>query len=173
MKKFLTALFAIIAISPVFAAESSVNMIGVGARYHAESTIYPDLPFGDGDMSYALTYEVHDTGDDYALQFALDYAFDFSKAGSENMDYALTPAANLILKDKIWRGGVGVLKPYVKDDTGTDWADLYYQLFAGLGHRFGKIEATIMAYYPFESFSDLSDFEGKDLEYGIFASYSF
>ncbi len=170
MKKTLViALFALSTMQ-VFAATSAIDMVGVGVRYHAESSIYTDLPFGDGDMSYALSYEVHDTGDAYALQFALDYAFDFSKEGMENMDYALTPQANLILKDKIWRGGVGVLKPYISNDDESDWADMYYQLFVGFGHKFGSIETTLMTYYPFESFSDLSDFEAGDLEYGIFAS---
>jgi hypothetical protein len=173
MKKSLAIMLVLTAAVITYAEAPLSHMVGVGARYHQESSVYPDLPYGDGDISYLISYELHDTGSDYALQFALDFANDFSKDGTEEIDYTITPQMNIILKDKIWRGGLGMLYPYVKDEAGTDWGDLYYQVFAGLGHRVNNIEGTILAYYPFDSFGDFSDFETSEIEFGVFVSFAF
>lgn len=150
-------------------AESN-SKYSLGVRQHIDHSVYSELPFGDGDLSYGIAYEFHEN--EVFWQVALEYAPDLS--GTNSLDYAITPQVNLIMEDGIWRGGLGLLKTYVAGDDNDDWTDLYWQFLFGV--HFGtstKPELNVYANYVFESWSDLGDFDGKDIEFGLWLSFPF
>ena len=166
-KTFRFVLLAILVLAaPVLADNQSA---GIGARYHAENSKFADMPYGNGDLSYSVLYEVHE--EEAALQFIADYAP--SLTGSNNVDYAVTPAVNLILEDHYLRGGLGIMTSYLKSDN-PGWTKVYWQFLLGLEVPImKKFSAEAMAYYPFESWSKLNDFNWKFVEYGLSLKYNF
>ena len=159
------------------AAESSQNGLNLGARYHANHSVFTELPYDDGDISYLLGWEMED--EDGYIQLAVDYAPSVTGAdpltGIETTDYVITPQLNIGLVDNLIVGGIGILQSYISDDvTGEDWTDLYWQLRLGVRMPLGdSLKITIEAIYPFESWSDVGDLEGDDLDYGAFLTLCF
>ena len=154
----------------VAATTASSSGLALGARYHADHTVFTELPFDDGDLSYMLAYEFSE-GDAY-WQVAVGYCADVT--GSNSVDYVATPQVNLVLKDGIWRAGVGVLFSYIRDDvTGGDWTDLYWQLLVGIRLPLGSLKLGVEAVYPFESWDDVGEFDVDDLEYNGWLGYTF
>ncbi len=172
--------FTVVAVTVVLSgmAASSVlaegQQFGAGVRVHAEHSEFEELPFEDEDLSYGAVYEYH--AEDAYWQIACMYAPDpGGRAGI--VDYVITPQLNLILKDKIWRGGLGILGSYIEfeDDAGdSDWTDVYWQFILGINVPFFfgmNVEAA--AYYPFEDWNELSDMDTDDIEYGAWISHAF
>jgi hypothetical protein len=153
----------------------SSHVLSFGARHHQEHSTYGELPFGDGDVSYALAYEYHENAAYW--QLALDASFDPSGTNTvtSEFDYVLTPQINLIFKDELWRGGAGALASYMVDKKTDDgeWTDIYWQFLLGLAIPLGGMELEVLAAYPFESFGDLSDFEGSDIDIVGWLKFSF
>jgi len=161
------AAFALLAGNPAYAARR--HAAGAGARWHVNHTVFEELPFDDGDLSYGLAYEYHDEAAYW--QLAVHYTPD---AGTNGTDYVVTPQINLIFKDRIWRLGVGALDSYVAaEDGGGDWGDVYWQLLTGLNLPLFRFQLNANAFYVFESWSDLDDFDTDDLEYGFWLTYPF
>ena len=147
------------------------NAVTGGVRWHAEHSVFSDLPFGKGDLSYALGYEYHEG---MALwQICADYAPDLS--GTNKANYAITPQLNLLFKDKIWRAGLGVLDTYVssKDDAHNGWTSIYWQFIAGIDVPIKKFSLGASVFYPFAHWGELDRFDYRDLDYGVSLSYHF
>jgi hypothetical protein len=58
-------------------------------------------------------------------------------------------------------------------EDGGDWTSVYWQLMLGFEIPLGPVKLEMMAYYPFEGFSDLDDFDFSDIEYGGSLKYYF
>lgn len=171
MKKVASLLTVICFTVPAFTAfAESGSKFGVGGRWHRSHSLFTELPFDDGDLAYGLSYEVHES--EAYWQVAVTYAPDVT--GTNSADTAITPQLSLILKDSYWRGGVGVLSSYITSDDEDDWTDIYWQFILGvhLGAS-SRSGIDVLAYYPFESWSDLGDFDARDIEFGLWFSFSF
>jgi len=144
--------------------------LSLGARSHVDHSTFVDLPYDDGDLSYGLAYEIHESAAYW--QVAVLYAPDVS--GVETIDYVITPQINLIMKDSFWRMGVGALGSYIRDnETGGDWTDVYWQFIAGISIPLSVFELNAQAYYPFEAWRDIGDFDTDDIEFGGWLTYFF
>ena len=153
-----------------FASATSSSGFDVGARYHICHSEFADLPYADGDMTYALGYEIHD--ENGLLQLLCGFTPEFS--GRNDLDYGITPEANLLLTDGLFQGGLGILSTYTKNASGHDWMDLYWQWVLGLNIPLGKrVSLQANAYYVFESWDRLNKFAFDDVEFGGFITYNF
>jgi hypothetical protein len=152
------------------AAGAASAAVAVGARYHVEHSAFAERPFADGDMGYGLAVEWH-TQEAY-WQLGATFAPDATK--TETTKSVITPELNLILKDKIWRGGVGILASRIDDElSGSDWTDVYWQFLFGVQMPVRWVHLEAMAYYPFEQWNKLGDFDFGDIEFGAWLSYRF
>ena len=164
-----------LAIRPALAA--SPHSLSVGGRYHTENTVFTDLPYGNADISYALAYTFAE--EHAAIKLGADFAPDVSGARdaphTNKTDYVITPQVNFIVKDRMFRGGVGILTSYIHDDQDEgDWLDIYWQMMLGLCMPLGKnlsLEGNV--YYVLESLDKLVNFRPKELEYGLWLNYNF
>ena len=95
----------------------------VGMRYHAHHSIFEELPFDDGDLSYGIAFEYFEKS---ALwQLALDVAPDTSGSTSTNTEVSvgqvLTPQLNLLFGDGHWLFGAGALIPAGMNGAASSW----------------------------------------------------
>ena len=159
------------------ALAESPHSLSVGGRYHTENTVYTDLPYGNGDISYGLAYTF---AEEYvALKLGTDFSPYVSGTrdapNTNKTDYVITPQANIIIKDRIFRGGVGILTSYIRDDKGEgDWLDLYWQMMLGLCipiYKSLSLEGNV--YYVLERWDKITEFRLKELEYGLWLNYNF
>ena len=161
------------------ASRGGNNVIALGGRYHMEHSAFHDLPFGNGDISYALGYEFRERIS--ALQLAVDFAPDLSgdwtnsEGEAVSVDWAVTPQANLLFTDGFLRGGGGVLITYTRDENSEgEWSPVYWQLVLGLHvPPQGRFAIDILAHYVFRNFKTFSDFDFGDIEYSLWISYAF
>ena len=153
------------------AMASTAQVSDLGARFHQTHSQFVSLPYADGDWTYEAGYEIHE--ENALLQFVCGYTPEF--ADHKDIEYGITPEANLLLKDGLFQGGLGVLSTYTRDGAGKgDWMDLYWQWVLGLNVPLGKnfsIQAN--AYYVFENWGSLGKFKVGDIEYGGFLGYKF
>ena len=162
-------------IRPALAA--SPHSLSVGGRYHTENTVFTDLPFGNADISYALAYTFAE--EHAAIKLGADFAPDVSGARdaphTNKIDYVITPQAHIIVKDRMFRGGIGILTSYIRDDQDEgDWLDIYWQMMMGLCIPLGKnlsLEGNI--YYVLERWDKITEFRLKEMEYGLWLNYNF
>ncbi|MFH1477550.1 MAG: hypothetical protein ABIH24_08710 [Verrucomicrobiota bacterium] len=155
----------------------SPHSLSVGGRYHTENTIFNDLPYGNADLSYGLAYTFAE--EHVAIKLGADFSPDVSGTRdaphTNKTDYVITPQANFIVKDRIFRGGVGILTSYIRDDQGEgEWLDPYWQLILGLClpiYKSLSLEGNV--YYVLERFDKITDFRLKELEYGLWLNYNF
>lgn len=163
------------------AARAGENYLGVNGRYHTDHSVFTDLPYDNGNLSYGLAYEYAEKA--AIWQLGMDFASHVTGArdpdnGATNAvgtDYVLTPQFNLIIRDKIFRGGAGILASYLRDDDGgDDWIAPYWQLQLGLSFPvFQRFSLDISTYYVYERWDKLPDFKPQDLEYGAWVKYKF
>lgn len=153
------------------------HSLSAGGRYHTENTVFTDLPYGNADISYALFYTF---AEEYAaIQIGTDFAPDVSGTrnapNTNKTDYVITPQVNLIIKDRIFRGGIGLLTSYIRDDKGEgDWLNPYWQMMLGLCFPLGKnlsVEGDV--YYVLEDWGKIANFRPKEIEYGLRLNYNF
>lgn len=150
--------------------EKPYHTLGTGARYHQKHTAFAEYPFGKGDLSYGLVYEFHE--ENAYWQVACGYAS--RPSGTPQSDYAVTPQVNLIIKDRIWRGGLGVAWTYVAGQPdGSGWTDFYWQFLAGISMPVVRLPLSVLAYYPFDRWSNLDEFDFRDVEYGVWVHFRF
>lgn len=184
MKKIISLLVAMAALggaTGMKAAEAAAgqNVVLLGGKYHMDHSAFDDLPFGNGDISYALGYEFRERI--AALQLALDWAPDVSGSRTNDVgqtlstDWAITPQANLLFTDGVLRGGAGALITYMRDDAGDgEWTPLYWQVILGLHvPPQGRFAIDGLATYAFRNFQTFRDFDLRDLEYSVWVSYAF
>ena len=135
----------------------------VGVRNHIDHSVLDELLFGKNDLSYNIAYEYHEFGAYWNV--VLDFAPHIS--GTNSVDSILTPQINLIMEDRCYRGGVGILKSYMmgQDD---DWTDIYWQFILGLHFRLSKkIGLDLDTLYVFGNWDELKEFDSGDIEYGL------
>jgi len=146
------------------------QVIDIGARYHVQHSAFDSLPFADKDMTYDLGYEIHD--ENGMIQAICGFTPWFSN--HDEYDFGITPEVNLLFVDGYFQGGLGVLSTYTQGAGRHDWMDLYWQWVLGLNVPIGKsfsIQAN--AYYVFESWRTLHDFDVGDIEFGAYLGYKF
>lgn len=150
------------------AMAASAQVVDLGARYHMKHSEFEALPYAEGDMTYGVGYEIHE--ENALLQFVCGYTPEF--ADHKDLNYGITPEANLLLKDGMLQGGLGILSTYTQGDG--EWTDMYWQWVLGvnvpLGNRF-SLQAN--AYYVFEDWGSLGGFEFSDIEFGGYLGYKF
>ncbi len=166
-------LVAMVALCPKFVnAQSGVS---AGVRQHVLHSVFEELPFEDGDLTYTLGYEYHDKNGYW--QLLVGYTPDLSneELGIDDIavDYVITPQLNLIFQDGVFLAGTGILGSYIETEEEGDWTDIYWQLMLGLEIPLGALSLEAMAYYPFESWGDIDDFDFDDVEYGGSIKYRF
>lgn len=147
------------------------NVFSVGGRYHQDHSAFVGLPYGKGDLSYGALYEVREA--DSVLQLGCSMTPEFKD--SEDIDYAVTPELNLLLIDRIFQGGVGILSSYLSRNEGdSEWMDLYWQFLLGLRLDLSKkLTLQVSGSYVFEAWGDLGDFDVKDVEGVAYIGYAF
>ena len=149
------------------------------ARFHVEHSAFTALPFDDGDFGYLLAYEYHEGLG--LWQAGVEYAP--SPDGDPDVNYVLTPQVSLILQDRIFRAGMGVLWSYVaRETTETEpvepvidgWSSPYYQFNIGLNFPIlERFSIGIDSYYVFEGWGELKEFDIGDIEFGASVSVKF
>lgn len=152
---------------------SRSHKVSFTARLHRENSVFESMPYGESDLGWLLAYEYHE-----GIGF-WQTGVEFSNRPSKNqqIDYVLTPQINLILKDRIYRAGLGIRWNYLKSldsDIENNWSDLYWQFAIGLAYPIlDQLEVGAYSYYVFEEWSELDQFNVGDIEYGISISYQF
>jgi hypothetical protein len=105
-------------------------------------------------------------------QLGMGYTPDPS--GDNSGNYVITLQLSLILKNWVWRFGIGTLKSYTASDDGNDWLDLYWQFNLGmcipLSHR---INLNLNSYYVFEKWGKIDEFSAQDVDFGAAISFKF
>jgi len=141
----------------------------VGIRRHSLHSSFEELPFEDGDLTYTVGYEYHDQAGYWQLQ--VGYTPEVGDGIAVNS--VITPELNLMIQDRAWVAGVGVLGSYIETELESDWMDVYWQVMFGLTLPLPICKIEILAYYPFESWSSFSDFDTDDIEYGASLKFMF
>ena len=138
-------------------------------RFHRDHPVFTELPFDNGDVSYGLAYEYHESAAYWHL--GLDYAP--SVSGTNNVDYVLTPDLSLVFTDNLWRLGAGILDSYKESDFEQDkgWTGIYWQLIFGINVPVAGLKFDLFGYYTFKDWSDLNHFD--TIEFGVWMSYFF
>lgn len=168
------AVAALLLFLPVaaFAAGRSQKLGVVGhARYHQTHTAVREWPFDKDDMSYGAGLLFYD-GMGY-LELGCEYAPD---PNYDAIDEVITPFARLVITDMCVAAGIGVRDNYVffaDKERKDDWTDLLYEFHLGLDFSFSPITIGGGAYYSFDDWNDLKDFDVDDLEYGIHVGFCF
>jgi len=172
MKKAPVPIVAVVILALLFLTvrvSFAEGAFGAGVRRHAQHSVFEDLPFDDGDLSYGIAYEYHDKKAYW--QLGVGYA---PQPGTNGVDYVVTPQLNLIVKDRVWRAGIGVLDRYVEMEDGeNDWTDVYFQFLTGIHLPVFGMDFDVLAFYPFAEWGDISDFDFDDIDYGAWLTFSF
>ena len=161
--------------APFAASAKASPKLGVvgSARYHQEHSTVAEWPFDKGDMSYGASLLLYD-GMGY-IELGCEYCPD-PTAEKDAIDDVITPFARLVVSDLGFTAGFGVRDNYVfyaDKDRKDDWSDLLYEFHLGLEFTFAPIVIGGGAYYSFDDWDDLKDFDVDDLEYGIHAGFCF
>lgn len=164
---FLALLMGVLGAMPSVAGQ----VISLGARYHEANAAFTTRPFSDGDISYCAAYEFHDQNAFW--QLGVDVTPEVGDGDA--IDYGVTPQLNLLFKDRIFQGGLGILSTYTRDAAGQgDWMDMYWQFILGIALPLpGRLKVSANAYYPFEKWDSLGEFKSEDIEYGVAVGYTF
>jgi hypothetical protein len=163
--------YAILSILLMTSLQSSFaeSAVSAGGRYHARHTTFEELPFDKGDISYTVGYEYHDQ----AGYWQLLVGYTPEVADGLAVDSVITPQLNLLIKDRAWIAGTGILGSYIETELESDWTDVYWQVMLGFELPLPVFTLEILAYYPFESWSDFDEFDTDDLEYGLSMKFMF
>ncbi len=166
----MVAALAFAALSATASAQSYGSAISVGARRHARNAAVENSPFGKGDYSGLIAFQLHDEGAYWRL--GLGYAGEAEQApGADNV---LTPQLHLVFHERFLAIAVGVLKSFVNGGAGGDRdTKLYYDLQAGIEIPAGRFRVSAMAIYPFSDWGKLSKFSADDVEYSAGVSFRF
>ncbi len=145
------------------------SAIKVGIRPHVSHPSSEDPPFSDGNMSYLLAYE-HDDGQ---TLWQMGMGYTAQGTSTSLVTSAVTPQLHMILKDRTFWGGLGIMKSYVKGDE-SYWTDFFWQLQVGIHLPLTRnMDLQMGAYYLFDEWGDIGDFSSDEVELGGAVSYSF
>lgn len=167
--RILTILISIACFSQSAVAQSGTSW-SFGVRQHAVQPDFPDISFGDGDISYGLALTAADPGGYW--QAAILYTPEIT--GVDDLDYAITPQLNLLLSENAWRMGVGGACTYISSDSSSGWNDFFWQLMMGIGlPGLGKVSIEAQAIYVFDEWGNVGDFDVDNLEYAVWIGVPF
>jgi hypothetical protein len=162
---------SILLIAPESHARKKVPL-SIGMRQHVDHSEFDDYPYTDDTLSYSLAYEYREGQG--LWQIAVNYSDNIDvEDGEPEIDQIITPALNLLFIDGEWIGGTGILSSYVETEGETDWTDLYWQLMLGFAIPIGKLDVTLMGFYPFENWGSVLDFGFSDVELGGWVNFKF
>ncbi len=149
------------------------SRIGFGVRYHQDHDAIRHWPYEKGDLSYGLSYALYD-GMGY-LELGLDFAPEGRELVGDQVEQVWTPRLNMALLDGYFVAGIGIANSYIQlEHGGSEWSGLLYQFHLGLDIPLGSsFSIDGGAYYSFEDWGELSDFDINDLEYGLRFGYRF
>lgn len=152
-------------------SDAQSSMLGVGGRYHQQHSAFTQLPYAEGDLSYGVLYEALEQ-DTSVLQIGCSMTPEFQD--NDNIDYAVTPELNLLMQDRIFQGGVGIMSSYLSKSVGdSEWMDLYWQLLLGLRMNLSQnVSLQVNGSYVFESWGDLGEFDIADVEGVAYISFA-
>ena len=128
--------------------------------------------YSKGDLSYGVVYEIHEQ-DTSVLQLGCSMTPEFED--SPDLDYAVTPELNLMMKDRVFQGGVGIMSSYLSKNIGdSEWMDLYWQILLGMRLDLSKkVSLQLNGSYVFESWGDLGEFDFRDVEGVAYIGFAF
>lgn len=143
-----------------------------GARYHRASSVLDVLPYADGDLSATVGLEFRDAVGYWQL---LLNGMDRPGADDSSAKRILTPQLHLVMKDRVFLAGTGVMISHLRDDEqASGWTKVYYQLKIGLEFDLSdRFLLSGFAAYPFKRWDKLTDFTSSDLEYTAGLSFRF
>ena len=143
----------------------------LGARYHSEVTVPPEVHYAKGDTSYLFGYRY--TESQISWHLAAEYAPNVGV--SNNVDYAVTPQINLLFADSVFLFGAGALMSYVQDPERDDkWSAVYFHLMAGLELPLGqRWSLAALAEFPFKKSRDFKEFDLQHVDVLGMVSYRF
>lgn len=145
-----------------FAQNTAV--VAVGKKHVDRSSTMGDRPYGEDDISYGAFLEFFDGLGGWRL----GASFSDDLSGAEGVDSVITPEIALMAQDGFWETGLSLLRDYVETPEGSDWNSIYYQFYLGINIPLGKhLMIGGGAYYPFDGFSELTDFRTGDLDYAV------
>lgn len=151
------------------------NGFAVGLRQHTQHSTFTNYPYGNGDLSCGIAYEVRDPSGSW--QLGLNYTPSVSGRTNETtagVKSILTPQMNLLMEMNRVHAGVGILRDYLQTDEGNRWGAVYWQVSAGLGFRLSKkFNVEVQALYAFDKWNNIRKLEVGDLEYGAWLTYYF
>jgi len=148
--------------------QATMNYYTAGARYHTTHTRYEEYPFGRADITWQGGVEFHE-GIGY-WQLLVGYTPSVKQDPESELpeiDSIITPQLNLILEDQGWLAGVGILSSYIKDEIESDWTKIYWQTMIGYQFRMQHFTLDVMGLYPFDSWSNISDFRFDNMEFSV------
>jgi len=152
----------------------AANALGFGGRYHQDHSVFTKLnqTYSKGDLSYGVVYEIHEQ-DTSVLQLGCSMTPEFED--SPDLDYAVTPELNLMMKDRVFQGGVGIMSSYLSKNIGdSEWMDLYWQILLGMRLDLSKkVSLQLNGSYVFESWGDLGEFDFRDVEGVAYIGFAF
>ena len=153
----------------ITASMAYASAISFGVRPHVSHPPSTGLPYSEGNMSYLLAYE-HDDG---KTLWQMGVSYTAQGSSTSLVTSVVTPQLHLILKDKTFWGGIGVMKSYVEADN-NHWTDFYWQMQVGihlpLTHN---LELKMGVYYLFDEWGHIGDFSSDEVELGMSVAYSF
>lgn len=131
--------------------EETTHKISIGGTWHSNYSNFDKMPIEEDDYSYLLFYELHN-------KFAYwQLGGSFTPGPDDNrFDHIITPQLNLIIKDRIYRIGIGALTSNLKINGDNDWTRVYWQCIVGLGIPLGShFGIDIYGHYLFESWKKI------------------
>ncbi len=165
-RSFLLVVVFLATMIPICGHAQSYTDFGVSIRRHGEHGKFGDYPFGNRDHSLGIHYEFHEAAAYWQLGVWYTPSLTAREGELEAPDFAWTPEINLMAKDNMWHGGIGIASTYTDPDG--DWTSIYWQFILGL--RFdltNKFNLSVYGYYPFERWGKIADFRFRDIEYGL------
>lgn len=148
------------------------SAVTVGVRQHSDYSEAADLPYGNGDLSYLVAYEYHE-GSAY-WQLGLGYTPHSTTTSTvEKVESVMTPQIHLLLKERIFYGGLGLMRSYVRQEE-SRWTAFIWQLQFGAHVPLSDaFDLQLAAYYLFEDWGDLGDLDTDRVELGLCLSYAY
>ncbi|MDA3874081.1 MAG: hypothetical protein PF795_08980 [Kiritimatiellae bacterium] len=148
-------------LSPLFAQPMVTGLV---KQHDDRAKTFEERPFGKDDISYGLYVDFYEGLG--AWRLGASYASGLSGAGEA--DSVITPELTLLATDGMWETGISVLIDYIDTEEEADWGDVYYQIQLGLSLPVTqRVQIGVHAFYPFASFSDITDIRVGDLDYGL------
>ncbi len=180
MKRLLSLLpllaFATLLPTAAIAAPRGTTAVFANARYHQTNETIKDWPFDKGDFSYGLSAAFYDAAG--YLELGVNYA---PESSLDDVDDVWTPFARIVIEDRFVAAGIGLRGNYIsyadgfesEDGSDSDWSSLLYEFYLGVEIPLGSVALGGGAYYTFDKWDELRDFDVDFLEYGVHLGYRF